>query len=71
MKTETNYDLIRSPLLRRLAEVLETLKFKISYVMDDNVLVLPDYDCLFFEQHLVEKVLHDSCAKKTCLKYIQ
>lgn len=64
MKTETNYDLIRSPLLRRLAEVLETLKFKISYVMDDNVLVLPDYDCLFFEQHLPDPETYWSQFKK-------
>jgi len=64
MKTENNYDLIRSPLLRRLAEVLETLKFKVSYVMDDNVLVLPDYDCIFFERHLPDPENYWSQFKK-------
>ena len=64
MKTENNYDLIRSPLLRRLAEVLETLKFKVSYVMDDNVLVLPDYDCIFFERHLPDPETYWSQFKK-------
>ena len=64
MTTENNYDMIRSPLLKRLAEVLETLKFTVAYIRDDNILVLPNEDCIFFETHMPDLNIYERPFKK-------